>query len=42
MTPDMIREMFIIAGVNISLYLTASAYIDYKLSGDKNKKNKNV
>jgi hypothetical protein len=35
---EIAREMFIIAGVNISLYLTASAYIDYKLSRDKKKR----
>jgi uncharacterized protein involved in cysteine biosynthesis len=35
MTQEIIRELIIIAGVNISLYLMASAYIDYKLSNDK-------
>ena len=36
---EVIRELIIIAGVNISIYLLASAYIDSKLSGNnKNKK----
>lgn len=35
MTQEIIRELIIIAGVNISLYLMASAYIDYKLNKDK-------
>jgi hypothetical protein len=32
MTNEIIRELIIIAGVNLSIYLAASAYIDHKLN----------
>jgi hypothetical protein len=35
---EIARELIIIAGVNISLYLSASAYIERKLNSQSNKK----
>ena len=37
MTNEIIRELIIIAGVNISIFLAGSAYIDYKFNSKKKK-----
>jgi hypothetical protein len=37
---EIMRELTIIAGVNVSIYLAASAYIENKISGKNKKKRK--
>ena len=37
---EIARELIIIAGVNMSIYLAASAYIDRKLNSQPTKKKK--
>jgi hypothetical protein len=40
MTTQIARELIIIAGVNLSIYLIAAAYIDYKINSKTNRKKK--
>jgi hypothetical protein len=40
MTTQIARELIIIAGVNLSIYLIAAAYIDYKFNPKLSRKKK--